>query len=732
MFQKLVISCCAAVLVAAFVTGYTVSKTTVSDPATVSPRDLEPNGPRELPLEFPLTDEQIDFLEDFPHFDVVIGSQEEADRWEDEYGEIEPGVPYTVYLVDGTYEEVFGASDECGPFVPFLCKSPMAYKVLYSCDIFNAAYEAGIRSNFTLAPGDFGHQDDYYGTPEGAMLIYNYNEIQDRLPCDFAPSTWEYLAYITANATPRTWALALGHEDYLFGNDGGPEYKPSVNVKVDNIDYTVTFKYGTFDELFSSDHSSCSMMFSELCHQGRDAAEKYTKEVIKALGENTTISSTENTDKFHIPFQTNDDIWIKTLSDTSSDPSVDGNCCDLEENISREFDQKWWASFSPRIGGYPNADSLYCNDEFQKSSKSADSGKSSFDPLERHTFTSSDAGEMNDFDYYYHKMPIGGDDHTFPDQDDACKNSKYEGTLALKVHNNDKEELVSFVTQPIVIDLAKYDRPEAFYQRFTEARSAATRTLRLIHSKYDKDNTLPKVKFHYQHDDLDNLYNDNEGMQKYWYLITTPPGGDNYYDPHRFGADDSYEGEGSVGTDPLYCVQAHRDHHKCNQTPFTNAEDHTFELTPGENLVYTIQLAEADDYESGAEANIADVARYWYDEELNQVPPSAGGFYIFTDATGILVSYLFQNKDDLLAASTFEVTHGAAYALAQDFKLNEDNKHLRMCRMAFKMKDDYAVQRVRNNDSGACDEHTQSWILPKFKWATRGTIYTNIWAEIVD
>ncbi len=474
------------------------------------------------------------------------------------------------------------------------------------------------------------------------------------------------------------------------------------------------------------------MMFSELCYQGKATAEKYTKAVIAALGDHATISPTELTDKFHIPYNTNEDTWLKTVSDSSSDLGVDGNCCDTDEHIIRSDEDIWWASFSPRIGGYPDAGNLHCEDEFQKSSKSAGSGKSSFDPLERHTFTSSDPGEMDDFNDYYQKMPIGGDDHTFPDQDDVCKNSNYQGALALKIHGNDKEELVSFATQPIVIDLADYDRPEAFYKRFEEARSTATRSLRLIHSQHDLDNTLPKVKFHYQHSRLDNLYNDNEGMSKYWYLITTPPGENGHYDPKRFGNYDDYpDGEGSPGTDPDYCGQLHNEH-TCNQQEFQSAEDHVHDLESGKNLVYTIQLAEADDYESGAESSISDAARYWYDNELNQIPPSEGGFYIFTDATGILATYLFQNKDDLLATSTFEVTHGAAYALANDFKLNDESNHLRMCRMAFKMKDEYAVQRIRNNDSSSCDENTKSWILPKFKWATRGTVYTKIWAEIQE
>ncbi len=164
MLKKLLTGCCTAIMVATFIVGCTVSKSTTPDQNTASSRNLEPNGPRELPLEYPLTDDQVDFLEnseDIENFDVIIGSQEQADHWGDQYGEIEPGVPYRVFLIEGTYEEVFGAYAECGPFIPYLCKSPAAFAAIYAPDIMNAAYEAGYHSmNFTLPIGDFGHSEN--------------------------------------------------------------------------------------------------------------------------------------------------------------------------------------------------------------------------------------------------------------------------------------------------------------------------------------------------------------------------------------------------------------------------------------------------------------------------------------------------------------------------------------------------------------------------------------------
>lgn len=617
------------------------------------------------------------------------------------------GLKFDVYVYEGTHEEVYGTINDCGPMQD-LCSDEDIW-VQWSCWIFQDLYASGYKELSWTSSGAFDN-----GTSTVAYL-YPLNDPSPPVSgCNLA--TGEGLVSFQKALTPTNqiarWLLVEDVSD-------GFEEIDSIQIKIDSQNYDVDFVKGTFNELFTGDETSCGFNLSELCDRGRGYATKFAEEITDIMFLSTALDSAGTFDQVYIPFELAGD-QIKVLYDADSAPNID-NCC-KEATISRD-QEFWWPRFSPRVGGTYGNPVCDTDGGFRSAADSR-----SFDPLNSHYFSPSDG----QFTETYNQYPVK-EDTPFPKPDHQCKNSDYQGAVGLKNDDSgDKKEHYTYLaSNPRLIDLANYDSPQEMLDVLGNLNSSYTRHLKVIHSLNDKRADLPPVKFHYKLDYLDDLYNDGEGMDKYWYLRTTPPGNQGTTElPKRNGTNEVID---NVSSNEDYCYQSGRNNvHNCGMGAFEQSQDHSTVIKPGTSVLYMWQLAEADEARPDAEYSVSDARDEWYNEGSNAFDPNGDPeWYLLTEVVGILFNYSFRNEDDLLAASKFEISHGAAYALAEDYKYNSEDKPLPVCRVAMKQVDESSVQKISNSSSG-CDSDTKTWILPVSKFGTRGTVFTNIWAEVVE
>jgi hypothetical protein len=617
------------------------------------------------------------------------------------------GLKFDVYVYEGTHEEVYGTVESCGPMEK-VCSDEDNW-VQWACWIFQDLYASGYEETAWTTSGLFSYEN----TTLSYLYPLNDPLITDSVWCNLA--TGEGKVAFQKALTPidqnARWLLV---EDV---SDGGFQQVDSVQIEQDGQNYTVDFVYGKFNELFTSDETSCGLNLSELCTQGRAYVQKFSEAITDALHITTALDSAGKYDLVYLPFETAGD-QIKVLYDADSAPNID-KCC-TEATVSRD-QNFWWARFSPRVGGTYGSPVCDTDGGF----RSAEDNRG-FDPLNGHYFPPGDS----QFTQTYNQYPVQ-EDTPFPKPEHDCKDSDYQGTVGLKNDSgSDKREHYTYLaSNPRLIDLANYDSPQEMLDVLGSLKSSYTRHLKVIHSLNDKRVGLPPVTFHYKLDYLDYLFNDKEGMDKYWYLRTTPPGSQNSTElPKRNGTDEFIE---DVSSNPDYCMQSGlKDIHDCKMGAFGQSKDHSIVIEPGTSVLYMWQLAEADNARPDAEYSISDARDEWYAEGSNAFDPNgAPEWYLLTEIVGILFNYSVQNDDDLLAASKFEISHGAAYALAEDYKYNSLSKPLPVCRVAMRQVDE-SVQKISNSDSG-CGSDKKTWILPVSKFDTRGTVFTNIWAEVV-
>lgn len=330
--------------------------------------------------------------------------------------------------------------------------------------------------------------------------------------------------------------------------------------------------------------------------------------------------------------------------------------------------------------------------------------------LEDHSYSS---GNTSQFNQYYVKFAEVPPDTDFPNADDRCSNSDFKGYVRIKDAQTTDEEWTNRAATPRVIDLKDVSSLSSLASTLSQTNNRYTRHLLLMHSGYDSGSSgsLPPVQVHWQHERMHELYNDNDNW-KYWYLNT-------YWNKGQSEERDYWPKKCNETHDPDCCQQ---DNHICDSNPPISWDAASVTLNSGEGLNLEWTMAENDNPTYPEQISSMADAIVWYQQENlgsvnNELDSLLGG------VVAILIVLYWGNDDDVLSASHFHISHGAAYALAKDLGADSGNP-LNIDRVAMRQFD-----KTQDFGDSNCDGN-ETWVLPVAKYKTRGAVETNYWFNL--